>query len=153
MKIFKRITLMAAALMLLALSATAGLQVDAQLNGGTNAIPGLTTNKYVGTVFDFSHTTAPCLEFSFTATNLYAGTATITYDCSMNQEIWQTNALTVTSGAANGTNSTVIYATPTSPNVQVPYWRVGQIWNTNAILPSAAYFSNVMVRAFSKTGL
>lgn len=141
-------SLIAVAAVFMALPAMAGLQPDGTLNGGTNNVAANTTNTYAGTVFDCSKTTDPNFEISFACTGSSTATYTVAFDASMNQDRWVTNALLIYK-AGNGT-ATVTAITNLSAGARFPFYRVGQIWNTNASSPA---LTNAAVRVHTKTGL
>lgn len=144
----------------LAFSASAALQPDTLLNGGTNTCASATTNSYHGTgaIIDNSKTTDTVFEFSFTCTNASAMTAgagaTFTVDGAINgthSDIWITNALAffVPNNGNTVTNPHAIVTNLLKTQDFIAY-RIGEVRNTNI---SGTNFSALKFRAFTKTGL
>lgn len=147
MNMFKTL-LLTAMIAATAISASAGLQPDGTLNAGTNNVAAAITNTYAGTVFDLTKTTDAIFEFSFACNGASTATYTMTFDASLNQDRWITNAMFMYA-TANGT-ATATVMTNLSAGARFPFYRVGQVWNTNG---ATRAITNIAARVFTKTGL
>lgn len=141
---------------LIALPIFAGLQPDGTLNGGTNTVPVAVTNQYRGTIFNAPKSGQVTFEFSFVCTNANAMKVgdgpTFTLDVGVNPsntDLWQSNALKFVVPNA-GVSNTATLLTNLPAGQVYPYYRVGQIWNTNV---SGTNFTGVKVRCFTKDGI
>ena len=146
MKILKLILTVSAAAVVM-FSAHAGQQATT-LNGGTNNIAAASTNTIRTTSVAVNVARDTALQVTVvTAPSNVASTNTITFDWSIDNANWMTNATNVQfiTSAAYATNTTVY----NFPMGGVPYYRIGTFGNSNA----AVYFTNVNVLAFTKNGL
>jgi hypothetical protein len=134
-----------------ALAVNAGVQIDPQLTGGTNNVPANTTNTYAsqsGSIFWFGRTTDQTFAFTFNCGAASTANYTIGFDGSEDGIVWKTNAL-LWMVAGNGV-STNTFLTNLAVGQRYPFYRVGQIWNTNASTPA---ISNILVKVFAKDGI
>ena len=156
MKELFKISMLTAAL-LVACGVSAGVLPDSQIDGGaTNAynyVAANSTNVYAGsgTVLACNYSTDATLEFSFKCTGASTANYIIAFDAGINgsnSDRWLTNAI-VMLVAGKGTG-TAIGLTNLPSGARYPFYRVNFIGNTNASSPA---MTNVMVRAFTKTGI
>ena len=141
-----------------ALTASAGLQPDGTLNGGTNTCLGPATNQYAGTIFNCNNSSQVTFEFSFICTNASAMTAGagafFTLDGAINgttSDLWQSNTLTFfVPNNGNSSNASVLVTNVGAP---FPFYRVGQVRNTNQTSSSTTNFTGLKVRCFTKSGI
>jgi hypothetical protein len=132
------------------------------LNGGTNTITGATTNTYRGSGTVFDTRSGPfTFQLESTTTNankIKSGDGpTVTFDACVNGsqgDVWLTNALIVVvanSGqAANGAVVLVTNITPALPQFYYPQYRLGEIWNTNAITPATTNYTGLKLRVLPR---
>jgi hypothetical protein len=163
MQNFKRLMglgLIAAALLAVTapFKARANVQPHDILNGGTNVVVSATTNTYSGTglIFDCSKSTDITFEFSFTCTNAnkmkVGDGCTVTLDGAINPthtDLWASNAISVTV-PNNGSGVIAVGLTNLPAGLRYPFWRVGQVWNTNV---SGTNLSSLKVRCHTKNGM
>lgn len=152
MKTILSILILAAAV----LTATAGLQPDGTLNGGTNVVTSLTTNQYQGTIFVCNQTTDVTFEFTWNPTNTTAmapqAGATFTLDAGLNaanSDTWKSNVVTLWVGNV-GLSNAATGLTNLAAGLKYPFFRVGQVQNTNG---SGTNITQVKVRCFTKSGI
>lgn len=144
----KKLLSIAAAAVLLAFNASAGLQVFSLTYNGTNAVVGSSATNYSGVAFSTSFATD--ITIAITSQSQAANTAatTFSFDVSADNTLWQSNAIAFSVnglGLAPATTATNLPA-----GQRWPFWRLNYITNAAA---ATVVNTNLQLKVFTKDGI
>lgn len=137
-----------AAVALLALTASAGLQVYSLSLNGTNAVAGSSATNYSGVTFSTVYTTDATISVSSQSQVANTAATTFFFDVSADNTLWTSNAMSI---AVTGTS---FYTATTTTNLpagfRYPFWRLNYITNAAA---ATVVNTNLQLKVFTKDGI